>query len=873
MHLRRLRRLAVGAVALLAWSLVDTTPVHAAETLSPAAPTFGYDAGPFTNVNVGGLLIGSCTLPAGCDDHPFSVNIPAGYYQALRDQGKVGVVEVTATWASNENDFDLGLLDKDGNPIATSGFGNSDFERFVFTELPTGNYTIEMAVFRAVNESFHIQVALKAMDPGATAASAADGGMRFSNGTPVALERSSGEPNVEIAPNNDIYVDMPLGAGSNSILYKSTDNGDTFKPLAPYHPNNNPLPNNALGGGDSYTAIDKDGRVCFSELNTLLSLGIGCSTDGGKTFVPADPLIIDPATPLVDRQWQAATPQGEQFIAAEFGVVTVGLSQPGIRLFKETVKGSNAFTQVADIDSGKSMKSYNMVADPTDTDADGGTIIEAYLRSNQGPDKTANPHELMVWSSTDGGTTITTHKVAALPTTPGNNFASVAVDSAGNVYVAWSEQGTWDIYYSVAKKGALDTWSAPVRVNLEPEARTAIQPTIRVGDPGRVFVGFYAAPQFGNPDALPGGQWNAFMAYSTDGACQIDATPCARPTFHQTRISDHVVQDRGICLGGTGCGGDPYYGDRSMLEFLDIAFSPKTGQAHVITTDSSRTNTGTTITMYRQTAGPSAFASAGPVEGVTRTGDPVGDPAGDAGWPYESPVPSQATPGADITSVSLTRPDSATLRVTMKVVDVSKLTQAVQSGLGRQLLIATRFTTAQDVFWVGLRVNLDGTQAAAGGHLVANGLVDAYISDTDVTPKATVDAAANSIVLDVPMAQLKTTLQQPATVTTAAPVVQGVNNGDPLYGVTGFSLVGLNSSSDPLAKHWLDVAPAFNVSAAVNTSNVPPGGGTANSASGGSGQLPATGTDQAPAADAALAVLLAALALAGLRRRARATQP
>jgi hypothetical protein len=868
MHVRRRLLGAAALLALIGWGLVDTTPVRAEETLSPAAPAFGYDAGPFSNINVGGLLIGSCEVPEGCDDHPFSVSIPDGYYEGLRSQGKVGVVKITATWASNANDFDMGLLDKDGNPIASSGFGNSDFERITFTELPSGQYTIEMAIFRAVNESFHIDVALETMTPGQEATSAGDGGMRFSNGTPVALERSSGEPNTEIAPNNDVYVDIPLGAGTNSILYKSTDNSDTFKPLAPLHPNNSPLPNNVAGGGDSYTSIDPDGRVCFSELNTLISLGIGCSTDGGKTFVPADPLIIDPTTPLVDRQWQAATAQGEQFIAAQFGVVTASadppLSQPGIRLFKETAKGTNAFAQVADIDTGLAMKSYNMVADRSDTDADGGTIVQAYLRSNQGSDKAANPHELMVWQSTDGGDTVTTHRVAALPTTPGNNFASLDVDTAGNVYVAWSEQGTWDIYYSVAKKGDLDTWSTPVRVNLEPAARTAIQPTVRVGDPGRVFIGFYAAPQFGNPDSLPNGEWNAFMAYSTDGACQVAASPCAQPTFHQAQITDHVAQFRGICLGGTGCGGDPYYGDRSMLEYLDIAFSPTTGQAHVITTDSSRTNEGTTITMFRQVSGPSAYTAFGSVSGVTRVTDKVTDPADDAAWPYESPVPAQATPGADITSVALSRPDSATLRVTMNVADASKLTQAVQTGVGRQLLIATRFATGLDVFWTGLRVGLDGAQSFAAGHLGANGLVDAYLADAAMTPTGKVDTAANAIVIDIPIAQLTTTLQQPDTVDTDPPVVPGVVNGVPLYSVVGFSLVGVNSSSDPAAKHWLDVAPAFTFPAAANTSSVAPGGG---GGAGSGGPLPATGQSDG-LRDAAAALIAVVLVAAALRRRA-----
>src|SRR4029078_3033987 len=106
--------------------------------------------------------------------------------------------------------------------------------------------------------------------------------------------------------------------------------------------------------GDSVTSFQPDGRVFISELNPLVSLGIGCSDDGGKTFVGANPLVIDPTTPLVERQWQASTPQGEKFISAQFGTLTLGPSMPGIRLYKEAA-GSVCAHQ-ADIDRSKALK-------------------------------------------------------------------------------------------------------------------------------------------------------------------------------------------------------------------------------------------------------------------------------------------------------------------------------------------------------------------------------------------------------------------------------------------------------------------------------------------------------------------------------------
>jgi hypothetical protein len=143
-------------------------------------------------------------------------------------------------------------------------------------------------------------------------------------------------------------------------------------------------------------------------------------------------------------------------------------------------------------------------------------------------------------------------------------------------------------------------------------------------------------------------------------------------------------------------------------------------------------------------------------------------------------------------------------------------------------------------------------------------LVDSYLTDTPaVTVTGKIDQAAKAIVMDVPIEQLKTTLQKPATVTTPAPVVQGVVNGQPLFAVTGFSLTGVNSSSDPLAKHWLDVAPAFTVPGSVNNSTVAAGGGGAGT---GRGTLPATGrSNPAPA----VTLLLLGLVVLVVGRRAR----
>ena len=879
----RARRIAAAALLLLVPVLFATSgPASAADTLSPSSPVFEYDGGPYTNVNITGLVGDACEVPSGCDEHPFTVAVPPSYYAGLRAQGKVGVVVIAVSWENNENDFDLALKNDAGDPIATSGFGNSDFERVNFVELPSGEYTVSNAIFRALNVSLHVKVSLQALDPPATSARPATNGLAFSNGTVVTHERSSGEPNIEIGPDGTHFADQPLGAGTNSIFLKSPDKGLTWRALGALHPNQNPLTGNAAGGGDSGIAISPDGRMCISELNTLISLGVSCSSDGGKTFGPSSQ-VADPGTPLVDRQWQVAAPDGEQYIAAQFGILTVGPSSPGVRLFRDL--GTGQFTEAFKVDTASAMKSYTLAVDPSDTDG-GGTLVQAYLRSNQGADKLDNPHQLMIWRSTDGGDTYKRHIVANLPTTPGNNFAFVASDTAGNIYASWSVQGSWDIAYSVISKAALDAaadqdqtdaplaaWSEPVIVNVG-EARTAIQPTIKVGDPGRVFVGFYAAPQVANPDNLLG-HWDAYLSTSTNGACQLDAScgPTGKPTFDQAKITEHPAQYNGICLGGTGCGGDPYYGDRSMLEYLDLEFDPETGGASIITTDSSRQNGGTTATSFKQIGGPSAYNGKPAITGATAIGTFIEDPEGDANFPYETTAanPSQPAPGGDVTRVEVSYPDTAMLRVVMHVANLSELNAAAATGLGQELLIATRFATDKDLFWAGMRHVVGGAQTLEAGRMSEQIFVSKYTKTIDIEGDVNLDA--NTITLDVPLADL-TSIPRVPDGETAEPV-QGIQPGQTLYSVTGFAHVAKGSAGgNELAHNLLDIAPAFTFrqQGVVPPCSCPPPPPTAspspsaqprpNPGTGGPG-MPSTG---APAIVAIVAAVLVGTAIA-IRRR------
>jgi len=202
--------------------------------------------------------------------------------------------------------------------------------------------------------------------------------------------------------------------------------------------------------------------------------------------------------------------------------------------------------------------------------------------------------------------------------------------------------------------------------------------------------------------------------------------------------------------------------------------------------------------------------------------------------------------------VSLSR-SGGKLRVVMTVADASKFQNALVSGAGTELLIATRFASDLDVFWVGMRYGGQEPSFVAG-RLGSGLLVDTYAPDDTIPVTGSVDEASGRITMEVPFSALKTKLQKPEGV--AAPTVSGFKAPEaPAYSVTGFSFVGVSSIDDDVAKHLLDVTPSFTLGAlpvvkGVQTKRTAP-----------KPPLPATGAD-----GVALGVVMLATALASTRR-------
>src|SRR5207249_7889691 len=152
----------------------------------------------------------------------------------------------------------------------------------------------------------------------------------------------------------------------------------------------------------------------------------------------------------------------------------------------------------------------------------------------------------------------------------GNFFAPIQIDSAGNLWQAWTEGSATYLSYSTNRAV---TWSPKIQVSTGPgsplgggpDLRQVLFPWLTVGDPGRVAVVFYGTTDSGSTGGFPGSPqalWHAYASISTNALA-------ASPTFTQVQATEHVMHRGPICNGGfPGC--LTANSDRSLADFFMI---------------------------------------------------------------------------------------------------------------------------------------------------------------------------------------------------------------------------------------------------------------------------------------------------------------
>jgi hypothetical protein len=126
----------------------------------------------------------------------------------------------------------------------------------------------------------------------------------------------------------------------------------------------------------------------------------------------------------------------------------------------------------------------------------------------------------------------------------GQDFAPIAVDSSGNLYVVWAQSpidasgnidGPTTVFLATSTNGGA-TWSAPINVSSHVGGlQTNVFPWVAAGSSGRVDIVWEGTPTLGSCPSEPCGagfikaSWNVYLAQATNAV--LSGQPNASPTF------------------------------------------------------------------------------------------------------------------------------------------------------------------------------------------------------------------------------------------------------------------------------------------------------------------------------------------------------
>ena len=721
------------------------------------------------------------------DTHTSTINVPAGIYSTLSAK-----FEFKITWdGASGNDEVLTVVGPAGE-VGSSDGGNP-IEVVAANNLVAGAYKIIACGFvsgptpQAYNGTLTITTVGAEPPPPPNYTT---GAITFGAATVVDFQRTEGEPLLHLDKDAKYWDSGPWGfSTTQSFMHRSVDSGDQFNVVSPTALRPNPPP----GGGDTTHAIDDQGFVYFGDLEGALEeLDCSVSNDNGNTW-KKNPACV-PITGT-DRQWLAIDNGSNHTIgAAGAADNTVFYAYHDVAA-GHLIYSSPGSTGTADVMGGLVFTSA--VASPTGLFYSGGgncgeLVFDPVTRNLYYSCSATNHIEVIVGHVNPGqrtGLTFTTH---VLPNSPGgsvsNLFPPITVDSAGNVYVVWSDPGDHNLYYAYSTNQG-NTWQPTVKVNAPP-AKSNVFAWAEAGTAGNlvaIWLGNDSAtlsdnmPNFGsNPAGATAFPWFGYVSLIRNAN-----TPS--PTFEQDRFTEKPMHYGQICNSGIGCTAS--MGDRVMADFLSVDLAPD-GAIQIIFNDVSSQYHGAHLFLARQRTGPTptgtTLSKATPIS-------PVFDPTGDAQVPHYSPTGAGANlPQLDFTQVSMTQPNATTLRVSMTLNSLASLLpptgKADTFWITRFQALSrddTNVTNVYRVFYVGAESvggaapiffagspTRDGPPAGCTTTTPGTCKVVQYPAEiTNLTGPVTGSVNGNTICVDVPLSAF------------------GANRpiGNPLYNVAAFS--------------------------------------------------------------------------------------
>jgi hypothetical protein len=384
--------------------------------------------------------------------------------------------------------------------------------------------------------------ALASARPGGGGAAAGPGFAVSTLANPV-FKGADTEPSLRLASDGTAYVGAIRGLPRGVDLWRVAAGGG---PAAYLGSPDTVVPTpccTALGGGDMDLAVTDDGAVAYTSL-WLGSLTVGRSSDGGHTFV-SQPL----GSPVAgdDRPW----------LATDGGAVYM--------TFHDILSGNiDVERSAAGPEAGLVYTPQRPILPPTDV-AVGNNQIGPLLADRRRPGvlyqvyTTQNSVRMAV--SGDAGESWTLRTIFTGPREAGyaSIFPAAALDRAGHVYAAVSENAghAGILVFSSADRGV--TWRGPVRVD-PPGSGAVVFPWIAAGGDGGVVAGWLGSGVVG-VDA-PDASWQVYAAESLNALAPS-------PAYRVFTVSDRAVHAKGICQQGIGC-----RGGRELGDFFSVAVGP-----------------------------------------------------------------------------------------------------------------------------------------------------------------------------------------------------------------------------------------------------------------------------------------------------------
>lgn len=589
-----------------------------------------------------GAVTNDCTVdPTGgtVDTHTVTVTVPEGL-----DPSLVATFAFHIEWDDDVQDLVLTVQREDGTEVASSD-GGSPEENVVVQDLASGTYLVSTCAFLAVAPTDYRGSLTIRVDEGTELPKPAPARrLEFSASVPADLQRDEGEPLIDVDPAGRIYVCGPTGfSQANDYWQVSTDGGDQFHLLGQ-------SPRGQVsgvgGGGDCAMAFSPEPndegfhRLSYVGLTGLLEFTTANSDDGGHTIQPFTFSLVGQA---VDRQWTVATSEDDVFLnfnrIAPTRQVEVchstdgGLTYPSC----QAVSPNPGFPGP-------------MRAIPPEHNPTGNGEWVVYYPWTQGT-------AVRLAVSLDGGDTWNNCTAAEAQGAPDTLFPVMDHDEAGNLYLAYVDQGDYNAYFTWAPLDVITDCTGgtsaddeqikdnpgfrdPVLVNGSPVA-TATHPWIVAsGQPGRVAITFYGTQTSGPADGVEPRTrtWHVYVNQSLNA---LDANP----RFSQVRATSHPNHYDQICLLGLACTAG---GDRSLVDFFAIDLHPDTGELLVVYQQAHKrpgdfAGSVATPVVVRQRSGPSLLGGSvdtGPPTVRTASTDPTDDALADYSALLVTPTPT-----------------------------------------------------------------------------------------------------------------------------------------------------------------------------------------------------------------------------------------